>query len=318
MKTINNLKKRVSEMCIGALALIACIAVTSCDPTIDALSYDLAEANSKEDLKPPVASFKATVTSNFLTYTFSNTSSSATDYVWNYGDGKTATSLDGENTFPAEGTYTVTLTATDKLGKSSTSTLDVEVIEPEIPPAIVPEIINGDFEDGNTGWKPSKFTNGNTNAFNTSSDGSFTLYDGTPAASKTGGAKYATKSTMVPFSSETRAGYQEITISPNTTYILEFAYSINTSNQVNGEEKVIVEILDGHFSEDAYDAYLSSNSATGPLVKVVGTKAEGKGNFNVVKSTFTSNATGQVSIWMYGITTTNDVWHDNIKVYPAQ
>lgn len=318
MKKNINLKKYVSGICMGALALVLSISMTSCDPTIDSLTYELAEANSKEDLNPPIASFSASVTSDYLTYTFSNTSSSATDYIWDYGDGNTSSGTDGENTFPGEGTYTVTLIATDKLGKSSTYSLEVEVVEPEVPAAIYPEIVNGDFEGGTTGWKPSKFTGASTSAFNASSDGAFELYDGTATTAKTAGAKYTTSTTMVPFSSSTRAGYQEITITPNTTYILEFSYSINTSNAVNGEERVIVEILDGHFSDDAADAYASSNSASGPLVKVVGTKAEGKGTFNTVKSTFTSNSTGLVSIWMYGITTTNDVWADNVKVYPVQ
>lgn len=318
MKNIN-LIKYVSKLVIGAMALVMSISVTSCDPTIDSLTYDLAEANSKVDLKAPVANFSATVTTDYLTYTFSNTSSSATDYVWEYGDGNTSTDVDGINTFPGEGIYTITLTATDKLGKSSTYSAEIEVIKPAVPPAIVPTIVDGDFELGSSSaWKPSKFTGGSTSGFNFSSDGSFSFYDGSVSATKTGGAKYTTSSTMVPFTSSSRAGYQEIVVTPNTTYILEFAYSINTSNTLNGEEKVIVEILDGHFTADAADAYASSNSAAGPLVKVVGTKAEGKGNFNVVKSTFTSNATGLVSIWMYGITTTNDVWADNIKVYPVQ
>lgn len=318
MKIISNLNKWLLKVGIGALVVIMGVSVASCDPTIDALAFDLPEANSKEDLTPPTANFKADVTNNYLAYTFSNTSSNATNYVWDYGDGKSSTGLDGENIFPGEGTYTVTLTATDKLGKSSSFSSIVEVVEPEIPPSIFPVIINGDFEDSSNGWKPSNFTGANKNGFNSSSDGSLNLYDGSTAPSKTKGAKYDAKSTMVPFTSDTRAGYQEITISPNTIYILEFVYSIDLKNAVNGNESVVVEILDGWFPEDAKDAYNSSKSATGPLVKVVGTKADGKGNFNVAKSTFTSNATGKVSIWMYGITTTNEVWADNVKVYPVQ
>lgn len=317
MKIIN-LKKHATKLFMGAMVLVISVSLSSCDPTIDSLTFELAEANSKVDLKPPVANFSAIVTSDYLTYTFSNTSSSATNYTWNYGDGNSSTSVDGSNTFPGEGTFTVTLMAMDKLGKSSTFSVDVEVVKPEVPPAIVPTIINGDFESGTSNWKPSTFSGASNSAFNSSSDGSFSLYDGSPSASKTGGAKYTTSTTMAPFSSSTRAGYQEIVVSPNTTYILEFAYAIDTKNAVNGDEKVVVEILDGHFSADAADAYASSTSAAGPLVKLVGIKANGKGNFEVIKKTFTSNATGLVSIWMYGITTTNDVWHDNIKVYPVQ
>ena len=49
------------------------------------------------------------------------------------------------NTYPDEGTYTVTLVASDKLGVTSTYSTTVEVIEPPVPPAINPEILNGDF-----------------------------------------------------------------------------------------------------------------------------------------------------------------------------
>ncbi|MDO6749807.1 PKD domain-containing protein, partial [Gilvimarinus sp. 1_MG-2023] len=82
---------------------------------------------------PPEANFSAAVTDDYLTYTFANASTSATDYMWKYGDGNTSTGVDGVNTFPAEGTYTVTLTASDKLGVESISSLEVVVVEPEEP-----------------------------------------------------------------------------------------------------------------------------------------------------------------------------------------
>ena len=313
MKKISNFKKRVSEMCLSALALIAIISVTSCDPTIEALAFDLPEANSKEDLTPPTASFKASVTADYLTYTFSNTSSSATTYAWNYGDGNTSTGLDGENTFPAEGTYTVTLTASDKLGKTSTYSLEIEVIEPEVPPAIVPTIVNGDFTDGTSNWKPSSFTGGTTNAFNASSDGDPLNYDGTPSGStKTPGAKWTSATSAGPsLSSSTRYAYQAITVTPNTNYIIEYSYAIKTDvADIAGGDRVIVEILDGWF-DDGADAVVST-----PLVQTVGAEANGKGNFKVVKQVFTSNATGEIAIWIYAITN-DELYVDNVKVYPA-
>ena len=302
--------------------LSAIISVTSCDPTIDALAFDLPEANSKEDLTPPTASFKASVTADYLSYTFSNTSSSATDYVWNYGDGNTSTGLDGENTFPAEGTYTVTLTATDKLGKTSTYSVVIEVVEPEVPPAIVPTIVNGDFNDGTSNWKPSSFTGGTTNAFNASSDGDPLNYDGTPSgASKTPGAKWTSSTSAGPLlSSSTRYAYQAINandpitpyVTPNTNYILEYSYAIKTDvADIEGGDRVIVEILDGWF-EDGADAVVST-----PLVQTVGAEANGKGNFKVVKQVFSSNATGEIAIWIYAITN-DELYVDNVKVYPAQ
>ena len=305
----------------GALALMGCFLMASCNPTIDGLAFELPEANSKADLKPPVANFSATETPDYLTYTFSNTSSSATEYAWNYGDGKTSNAKDGENTFPAEGTYTVTLTAKDKLGKTSIYSAEITVVKPLIPPSIIPEILNGDFNNGSDNWKFSSFTGGTTSPFNTSGDGSFTNYDGSDNGSKTAGAKW-TKSTSAGayVSSSTRYAYQEIVVTPNTNYVLEFEYAIKTEEEQKdqgiapGGNRIVGEILNGHFSDGA-DAIASSNA--GPLAQHIGDKVLGKTTHTKVTKVFTSNATGKVSILIYGVTTV-DAYADNVKVYPAQ
>jgi len=314
MKTIVNLKKYVSGISISALSLIVALSFTSCDPSIGSLEFDLPEANSQEDLTPPSASFSATVSSDFLTYDFSNTSSSATTYAWDYGDGNTSTDVDGLNTFPDEGVYTVTLTATDKLGKSSTYSMDVEVVEPETPPAIVPDIVNGDFEAGTSGWKPENCTDCSKNAFNASSDGSPLNYDGSDSgSSKTPGAKYTSSTSAGPsLSSNTRYGYQEIVVTPNTNYILEYEYAIKTDNEdIEGGDRAIIDIVDGWY-DDAANAASST-----PLVSLVGDDATGKGNFDTVRQVFSSNASGEIAILMYGITN-DELYIDNVKVYPAE
>ena len=303
----------------AALALMGSFLITSCNPTIDSLVYELPEANSKADLTPPKASFAATVTADYLTYTFSNTSSSATKYSWDFGDGKTSTNKDGENTFPGEGKYTVTLTAKDKLGVESKFAVTVEVVKPIIPPSIIPDILNGDFTRGTADWKIASFTGGNTNPFNSSSDGSFTNYDGTDNGGKTGGAKWAKSTSAGDYlSSSTRYAYQAINITPNKLYILEFEYAIKSDTEQSGVapggNRLIGEILDGHFSDGA-DAVASSNK--GPLARQIGDKALGKTTFTKVTKVFTSNATGNVSIWIYGVTDV-DAYVDNVKVYPAQ
>src|SRR5439155_126203 len=63
---------------------------------------------------PPVASFAATPTNGLapLTVQFTNSSTSATSYAWNFGDGKTSTATNPSNTYTNAGTFTVTLTAT--------------------------------------------------------------------------------------------------------------------------------------------------------------------------------------------------------------
>ena len=52
-------------------------------------------------------------------------------YLWNFGDGTaTSTSSAPSHTFPAAGTYTVTLTVTDGWGKAATTTRQVTVSAP--------------------------------------------------------------------------------------------------------------------------------------------------------------------------------------------
>ena len=293
------------------------VMVQSCDQLEQ---YELPEANSIADATPPSAGFAASPTEDYLTYNFANTSISATTYAWSFGDGSSATTKDASHTYAAEGSYTVTLTATDKLGVVSTSTGTVDVIEPEVPAAIIPEIINGDFSSGTDDWKIASFTGGTTNPFNSSSDGSSTNYDGTEYGSKTGGAKW-TQSTSAgiyldaPYDNapSARYGYQAILVSPNVAYFLEFDYAIKNDTGSNDGAKIVVEILDGHFT-DGIDAVASSNA--GPILRAEGDQLLGKGNFTTVRVQFTSNATGEIAIWMWG-QTTEDAYADNVKVYPV-
>jgi PKD repeat protein len=55
-------------------------------------------------------------------------------YLWNFGDGTaTSTSSAMSHTFPAAGTYTVTLTTTDGWGKAASITRVVSVTAPPTP-----------------------------------------------------------------------------------------------------------------------------------------------------------------------------------------
>lgn len=146
MKNKLKMKNTIKLTVLMFSVLMTFLLMVSCDPSISGFEYDLPEANSKADLTPPSALFTPSVTDDYLTYTFANASTSATDYAWDFGDGNTSTSVDGTNTYPGEGTYTITLTASDKLGVSSTYSQDIEVVEPEVPAAIVAAIVNADFD----------------------------------------------------------------------------------------------------------------------------------------------------------------------------
>jgi len=64
----------------------------------------------------PVAKF--TTVENGLIVAFTNQSTGATTYKWEFGDGATSTDQNVEHTYAAAGTYTVTLTATNEYGSN--------------------------------------------------------------------------------------------------------------------------------------------------------------------------------------------------------
>lgn len=58
-------------------------------------------------------------------------------YLWNFGDGKSATGVKVTHTYAANGTYTVTLTVTDDEGATGTASTHVTVVKP-MPPTPEP------------------------------------------------------------------------------------------------------------------------------------------------------------------------------------
>ncbi|MFD0861583.1 PKD domain-containing protein [Sungkyunkwania multivorans] len=119
----------------------------SCD---DLDKYELPEAGSIPDATPPEANFVATQNEGpddqWKTYSFSNQSTSATSYRWDFGDGNTSTELEPSNTYPGEGSFTVSLTAQDNLGVASTYSEVIDVVEPEAAAIPDPVLVNADFD----------------------------------------------------------------------------------------------------------------------------------------------------------------------------
>lgn len=317
MKTSVNIKKLFKISFLFVSAIIVSFSFSSCD-----FEYDIIEQGSIADLTPPKAAFSAIQATSagpedWKIYSFSNESSSATDFMWDFGDGNTSTEKDPTNTFPGEDTYTVTLIASDKLGVKSTFTSEVMVVEPVIPVYITPEIKHGDFED-KTGaytwneWKISDSNGGTSSPYNASSDGDPVDYAGTDTGSKTRGAKWTGSTSAGPsLSKSSRFSYQAITVSPNVEYVIEFSHAIKTDKtDIAGGDRVIVEILDGHFTDRV------AAVASTPIVTAIGDVANGKGNFKVIKEKFTSTATGEISIFIYAITK-DELYVDNVKVYPS-
>lgn len=78
-------------------------------------------------LPQPVAGFTSNV--NGLTASFTNTSTHATSYLWEFGDGETSTAANPTHTYAEDGTYTVTLSATNDCG-TVTTTQTVTIVTP--------------------------------------------------------------------------------------------------------------------------------------------------------------------------------------------
>lgn len=140
---------------------------------------------------PPVAGFSGSPTNGPapLTVNFANTTTGATNYNWNFGDGNISTAANPGNTYTNAGTYTVTLTAVGAAGTNSLI-LPNYITVTNLPPSVafVASSTNGgapltvyftnlsigatnyswDFGDGQT--------NGNANPTNTyNSQGSYTV-----------------------------------------------------------------------------------------------------------------------------------------------
>ena len=86
----------------------------------------------------PVAAFSASPTSGLapLTVTFTNRSTDATSYVWDFGDGDGSTSSAAtvEHTYEQADSYKVTLSATGP-GGTAAATETIAVVNPDLPVA---------------------------------------------------------------------------------------------------------------------------------------------------------------------------------------
>lgn len=293
-----------------SMIFIMCISFASCD-----FEFALPEAGSIADKTLPSAafSFAQTDAEDYRIVSFSNESASATEFSWDFGTGDTSTEKNPSYRYEGEGVYTVTLNITDGNGITSTITKDIQVIEPEEPDAIDPDVNNGDFAGGQDGWKIESFTGGKTDPFNSSSDGSSVDYDGNDTGAKTAGAKWTmSTSAGALLSGNSRFAYQAFDVSPSTTYVVEWAYAIkNDVPDVEGGDRLILQILDGHYSDGAEAVYAPFLSTT------TGDMALGKGNFTVLKTEFDSNESGQIAIWIFGVTS-EDAYVDNVKLYPKE
>lgn len=185
-------------------------------------------------------------------------------------------------------------------------------------------ILNGDFEISGTyatsQWRFAAFTDGNTNPFGSSSDGSDWDINGVEQSGKTRGAKWSSSQSAGQLASaNSRYAYQALTLTPGADYVLEYQYAIDDDNdEIIGGRHLVGLVLDGHYTDGA-DAVSDMSENLGNHVGYV---AEGKFSSTVIdygtfaQVPFTSSASGEVSVMFYSVSP-DDAWIDNVKVVPA-
>lgn len=183
--------------------------ISSCE---DLFEFELPEANSIPDTVFPAANFSyASTLEDFKTIKFTNLSTESINFLWDFGGGNTSNAKDPIFTFEAgEGTYPVTLTASDANNVSSTITIDVEVVEGPFQPII----LEAGFEDNTL---PDGSGDGR-DSWRNSDLGGVIQITGSPVQFGSQGAKLP--------NDQSRIGYQEIAVEANTNYDLRFWYTM--------------------------------------------------------------------------------------------
>lgn len=260
---------------------VAIVAFNSCDPQLSAYEFDLPGEGSISDKTPPSADFSATQSDfDYRVYNFSNLSVSATTFEWDFGDGNTASTMDATNTYPGEGSYTITLVASDKLGAKSTFQQTIEIVEPEAPSAIVPFISEAGFESNSPGSE--NCGSGKMDGRDCWRISGGTIYGITKSPVRTGSqaAKFDAGSD--------RVAYQALNVTPNTDYIVTIFYTIKTSPAGSAVRLAILGNAISNASE-AEDAIIAS---------VLGDNQDDANEFLPLTLAFNSGATDTIAIWI--------------------
>ncbi|WKK66445.1 PKD domain-containing protein [Lutimonas zeaxanthinifaciens] len=266
MYTMIKLKRLINTKVLMGFTMAITFSMFSCS------DFELPEAGSIPDLTPPEAKFGAVVSpENNLTINFANLSTSATDYMWDFGDGNTSTDVDASNTYADIGQYTVTLTASDKLGATSTTSQIVVVEEQK---AILPVIQEPGFEDGTL---PDGSGDGRDSWRNDL--GGVIQITSSPVYSGEQAAKFP--------SAGDRVGYQALTVSANTDYVVTYYYTMKE----DGDGSMTVAILGGGITD-------LDQAEEATLVKKVGTDQADAGTYVKVDLFFNTGDNTTIAILM--------------------
>lgn len=172
------------------------------------------------ELAPPTVTVTAgftanSNTANYLEYTFTNSSTSADTYAWDFGDGNISTDVNPVHTYAADGSYTVTLNASNSFGGADTET---KVITVSPGSGLVAVITNPSFDDeavqndNRTAWRNTALESDGDIEFG---PGAYVLQMSTTSRT---GANAGKLPTLENNSEPQRWLYQVIAVAPNTNY----------------------------------------------------------------------------------------------------
>lgn len=204
MNTINKNNKLFWLKMAASLFLVVGL-LSSCDE-------ELPGEGSIPDETPPQAAFSYKADEgDYQKINFANLSISATDYLWDLGDGTTSTEANPTVSYPADGNYEVSLTASDRLGATSTVTKTIEIVEPIV--TFTPVIENPGYDiEGDDSYR----------------DFWRNSYLGGPIQITSSPIHAGVKAAKLPSAGD-RIGYQLITVLPDTDYTVRFYYTMKTS-----------------------------------------------------------------------------------------
>ena len=240
---------------------------------------ELPDSNSKADTVFPEATFSYAFSSDdFRTINFTNLSTEALSFLWDFGNGNTSTEKDPSFTFEGgEGTYPVTLTATDGNGVTGTTTIDVVVVEGPFQPVILEPGFEDDTlpeggGDGRDSWR--------NNAL-----GGVIQITGSPVTFGDQGAK-------LPVPAGDRIGYQEITVDPDMNYDLSFWYTMLSGSS---DPSLTVSILGVTQNGGTFESL--EDVAAGTIASVTVTNDEVEDEYVQQKLSFNSGENNTVAIF---------------------
>ncbi|MEM6726392.1 MAG: PKD domain-containing protein [Bacteroidota bacterium] len=211
---MNNSSYLISSFAKIAAVFFALLLINACG------EFELPESNSQIDLELPTADFTFTQdVVDFRVYQFQSLATESTKFNWDFGTGDTSTEENPIYTFEAgEGTYTVTLSTSDDNGEMASITQEVQVVEPEVPNAIIPPILEGSFEDGMLDGGSGD----GRDSWRNSSLGGVIQITSSPVFHGDQASKYPSEGD--------RIAYQELTVSPNSDYKFTFYYTLKTDS----------------------------------------------------------------------------------------